>query len=109
MGQIQSHTLKIVNTTYFYLPLDKLLTIDYPEIVGHKLIHKVKHNSGSGGWIDKGEFFYTYDWEVTLSDNTTILYHNQKDTMDMVRDSFIYRDKINERAFISFLQKYQSK
>lgn len=102
-GVPQYQTLKIVNENNFYLNLSSLLSIEYPNIVSSKLINKVSHKDNDG------DIFYTYDWEVFLDDGTSVMYHNQKSTMDMVKGGFIYDSIIQERAFINFLKKkYES-
>jgi hypothetical protein len=102
-GVPQYTTLKIVNENNFYLDLERLFKINYPSIVSSKLINKVKHKDNDG------DDFYTYDWEVFLADNTSIMYHNQKDKMDMVKGDYIYNSTIQERTFINFLKnKYES-
>ena len=93
----QYKTLKVVNEKSFYLHLKQLLHIEYPEIKGSKKIDQTKHKDNDG------DTFYTYDWEVFLSDGSSILYHNQKDKMDMVKGDFIYNATIQERAFVKFL------
>lgn len=98
LGCPQYKTLKVVNEKSFYLHLKQLLHIEYPEIIGSKKINQTKHKDNDG------DTFYTYDWEVFLSDGSSILYHNQKDKMDMVKGDFIYNATIQERAFVKFLQ-----
>ena len=92
----QYKTLKVVNEKSFYLHLKQLLHIEYPEIKGSKKIDQTKHKDNDG------DTSYTYDWEVFLSDGSSILYHNQKDKMDMVKGDFIYNATIQERAFVKF-------
>jgi hypothetical protein len=103
LGCPQHRTLKIVNETNFYLQLDRLLDIKYPEIKNSRLIRRNKERGGTGGWSSPSDDFYTYDWEVFLSDSTSIFYHNQKDKMDMVKGDFVYTATIQERAFVEFL------
>jgi hypothetical protein len=56
-----------------------------------------------------GDIFYSYDWEVFLDDDTSIMYYNQKEKMDMVKGDFIYNSIIQERSFVNFLkEKYES-
>lgn len=98
LGCPQFKTLKVVNEKSFYLHLKRLLHIEYPEIKDSKKINQTKHTDNDG------DTFYTYDWEVFLSDGSSILYHNQKDKMDMVKGDFIYNATIQERAFVKFLQ-----
>jgi len=98
LGCPQYKTLKVVNEKSFYLHLKQLLHIEYPEIKGSKKIDQTKHKDNDG------DTFYTYDWEVFLSDGSSILYHNQKDSMDMVKGDFIYNATIQERAFVKFLE-----
>ena len=104
LGTPQYKTLKIVNEKNFYLPLKNLLHIEYPEITGSKLLSKNKQLGGIGGWNSPSDYFYNYDWEIFLSDGSSIFYHNQKNTMDMVKKDFIYNVTIQERAFVNFLQ-----
>jgi hypothetical protein len=102
-GIPQYTTLKIVNEKSFYLDLKQLLHLKYPNIVSSKLINKVKHKDNDG------DTFYTYDWEVFLDDDTSIMYHNQKEKMDMVKGDYIYNSIIQEKAFVNFLkEKYES-
>jgi len=98
LGCPQYKTLKVVNEKSFYLQLKQLLYIEYPEIKGSKKISQTKHKDNDG------DIFHTYDWEVFLSDGSSILYHNQKDKMDMRQGDFIYNATIQERAFVKFLQ-----
>lgn len=97
LGCPQYKTLKIVNEDSFYLNLESLLHINYPEIIGKKLIRQTKHKD------DDGDTFYTYDWEVFLNDDTSIMYHNQSNIMDMVKNDYIYNSTIQQRAFTEFL------
>lgn len=106
IGCIQQHTLKIVNTTSFFLDLDCLLNIQYPDIIGSKLIRTNKHKGGTGGWYSKSDNFYSYDWEVLLSDGNSLFYNNQKENMDMIKGDFIYTSRIQERAFCVFLEQF---
>jgi len=99
LGIPQYKTLKIVNKNTFYLPIKTLLAVDYPTILAHKLIAKDTHKDGEGG------FFCTYDWQVFLADNSSIYYHNQNDKMDMKYRGFTYDSRIQERAFIRFLDE----
>lgn len=103
LGCPQYKTLKVVNEESFYLQLKDLLDIKYPEITGSKLLSKDKQRGGTGGWHSASDDFYTYDWEVFLSDGSSLFYHNQKDTMDMIKGDFIYNATIQERAFVNFL------
>lgn len=106
LGIPQSRTLKIVNENSFYIRLEHLLNIEYPDIVGNELIEKHRHQSTEkGGWYIKGEYFHTYDWVVYLSDGTTIRYTNRSDVMDLMKKDYIYKSIIEERAFLRFLEK----
>jgi len=98
-GCIQRNTNKRVNEKTLYFKVSEICNIIYPDIVSNKLIKKTKHQSGSGGWIDVGEYFYTYDWEVLLSDNTTINYNNQEPKMDMIKGDYSFNRRIQEREF----------
>lgn len=100
LGTVQYKTLKIVNQKTFYLRLSDLLHIDYPEIQKSRQISETKQ-------IDNdGDTFYIYEWEVFLSDDSSIIYSNQKNKMDMTKGDFIYNDMIQERAFVKFLEQY---
>lgn len=102
-GAPQSGTLKIVNDDYFYLQLKDAVHIKYPEITGHRLINKEKHVDNDG------DTFYVYNWEVSLSDGTSIKYRNQNANMDLTKRSFSYDSIIQERCFVEFLiSKYKS-
>lgn len=106
LGVPQRSTLKIVNEKTFYLELKQLLNIEYPDITGSKLLSKIKQRGGTGGWHSASDDFYTYEWEVFLSDGSSLFYKNQKDVMDMVKGDFIYNARIQERAFVNFLQDF---
>lgn len=103
LGCPQYKTLKVVNEKSFYIQLKHLLHIEYPEINGSKLIRRNKINGGTGGWHSASDDFYTYDWEVFLSDGSSLFYNTQKDKMDMVKGDFVYNATIQERAFVKFL------
>jgi hypothetical protein len=98
-GIPQYNTLKIVNENSFYLDLRNLFHLKYPNIVSSKLINKVKHKDNDG------DTFFTYDWEIFLDDDTSIVYHNQKEKMDMVKGDYIYNSIIQEREFVNFLKE----
>ena len=108
MGTVQYKSLKIVNKKTFYVVLDRLGDIKYPNIIKSVLKDTTKHAGGSGGWTSESDAFYTYDWEVFLDDDTSIMYNNQKDVMDMVKGDFIYNKIIQERWFINFLTNLNS-
>jgi hypothetical protein len=101
IGIPQYTTLKIVNEQSFYVELERLFKIDYPNIVYSKLINSVKHKDNDG------DTFHTYDWEVFLEDNSSIIYHNQTQKMDMVKDDYTYKNIIEERSFVEFLKTIQ--
>lgn len=98
LGCAQYKTLKIVNEKTFYLRIEKLLHIEYPNIVRSSLLNRQTHKDNDG------DTFYTYNWEVFLTDQSSIFYHNQKETMDMIKGDFIYNSTIQERAFTNFLE-----
>lgn len=104
LGTPQRGTLKIVNDQNFYLQLNRITNIEYPSIEKSVLLKKEKHTGGKGGWISASDSFYTYDWEVFLSDGSSVYYHNQKDFMDMKEGDSSYNSIIHERAFVSFLK-----
>lgn len=97
IGVPQYTSLKVVNEKSFYVDLKRLFKIDYPNIVSSKLINRVKHKDNDG------DTFYTYDWEIFLDDNTSVMYHNQKEKMDMVKGDYSYKNLIEERKFVEFL------
>lgn len=100
-GVPQNGTLIIVNENNFYLTLDRIGKINYPNINGFKLLHKTKRT-------DDGDIFYSYDWEVMLDDNTSIAYHNQTEKMDLKHRDFIYDSTIEQRFFVNMLlEKYE--
>lgn len=102
LGIPQNSTLKIVNEKTFYLELDRLFILTYPSIIKKTIINKTKHID------DDGDIFYVYDWELILDDNTTILYRNQSNILNIDENHFIYQSIINERKFINFLEKYKT-
>lgn len=102
-GCLQRGTGKLVNTNTLYFKVSDVCKVDYPDITGSELIKKDEHQSGSGGWIDVGEYFYTYDWRVNLSDGTFVEYHTQKDTMDLTENHVIYKTLIQKREFLNFI------
>lgn len=105
-GCLQYGTGKLVNEQNLYFKISEICSFIYPTINYSKLIRREKHQSGSGGWIDVGEYFYTYDWELTLSDGSTIFHHNQSEIMDLVEESVLFRTKIQEKEFFKFINSY---
>jgi len=103
LGCLQYKTLKVVNEKNFYIELKQLLHIEYPEIISSTLIKKNHQRGGTGGWHSESDDFYTYDWEVFLSDGSSIMYNNQKEKMDLIKGDFVYNATIQERAFVNFL------
>ena len=99
LGVPQYITLKIVNKTTFYLSLERIASISYPDITDSKLINKNKHPDGEGG------SFYSYDWQVFLSDGSSVHYHNQVEIMDMKKGDYLYNCIIQTRFFTRFLDK----
>lgn len=95
--------LKIVNENNFYLQLKQLLHIEYPDIKGSKLLSKVKHVDNDG------DTFYTYEWQVFLTDESSVFYKNQENKMDMIKGDFSYQSIIQERTFINFLNNKYDK
>ena len=100
-GVPQYKTLKIVNENNFYLQIRQLLHVEYPKIIDSKLVKTNKHKDNDG------DTFFTYDWEVLLSDNTSIEYHNQLNKMDLVENGVIYNKIIQERVFVNFLLDFK--
>lgn len=90
---------KLVNTKTLYYKVSNLTKVDYPDIVRHRLIRHIRHKD------DDGDTFYVYEWEVFLSDGSSLFYSNQDKCMDMVKSNFSYRCTIEQRAFINFLNK----
>jgi hypothetical protein len=105
-GCLQIGTNKLVNEKTLYFKVSEICNVNYPDIIWHKLINKTKHQSGSKGWTDTGDFFYTYKWELFLSDNTSIMYSNQRNKMDMVKGNYIYNKTIQEREFKKFIMTF---
>jgi hypothetical protein len=103
LGCPQHKTLKIVNEDTFHLQMKQLLCIEYPTIKKSYMIDKTRHVDNDG------DEFFTYDWEVILSDDSSIMYHNQKNNMDMVKGDFIYNATIQQRAFTRFLDGLNTK
>lgn len=99
-GVPQNCTLKIVNGHNFYMSVRHLGTIQYPKILSSKLIKA--HTSKD----DDGDTCYSSYWEVFLSDETSIIYHNQEQKMDLDWRGFIYDKIIQERFFVNFLLKH---
>jgi len=106
-GCKQKGTGKLVNEKTLYFKLFDFIDISYPEIESSILIQRHKHQSTEHGWNIVGEYFYTYNWLVSLSDGTDIHYSNQEDKMDMIKGDFIYNARIQERAFKSFLESFK--
>lgn len=104
LGIPQNNTLKIVNVNNFYLDLNTIIHIKYPDIISFVLVDETKHRGGTGGWYSADDVFYTYDWIVNLSDGTSIPYHNQIKDMDMKKGDYVYNKRIQERAFMEFLK-----
>lgn len=103
-GCLQKGTGKLVNEQTLYFKLSDICEIEYPTIVSHKLIKRNEHQeSEKGGWYIVGSYWYSYDWELTLSDNTTIQYNNQKNKMDLKESSRIFKNIIQEREFFKFI------
>lgn len=103
-GTPQYGTLKIVNERNFYLDLKNIIDLKYPKIIRQKLIAKVRHDGGSGGWTSPSDIFYTWHWEVLLDDNTSIPYKTFEDKKFMEKGDFQYLYEIHERCFINFLK-----
>lgn len=87
------------------IPLSSILQIYYPKIMGSKLVRKRKEHGGVGGFISASDDFYSYEWNVSLSDGSIIIYENQKNEMDMTEHDVLYMSIIQERAFVGFLQR----
>ena len=101
-GCLQRTTLKVVNKDSFYLDIDRVVNLKYPDIVKSSVHTKVKHTD------DDGDVFYCYEWLVELSDGSAVIYNNQKDVMDMVKCDYSYMRLIEERAFVQFItDKYK--
>lgn len=105
LGAIQYSTLNVVNAKTFYLDLERMGDIKYPNIVSSTLLHKHENKGGKGGWSSPSDSFYSYEWEVFLDDGTSLYYRNQSETMDMVKGDYVYRSTIQERFFVEFLKK----
>lgn len=106
-GIRQDGTGLMVNMNSIYINLNDFFPIEYPDIISSKLVNSQKHQSTEkGGWYIRGEYFYTYDWEVLLSDGDTIKYHNQRPKMDMIKGDFYYKNRILTKELHKFLSKY---
>lgn len=104
-GCLQDGTGKLVNKKTLYFKVSEIVTFEYPTIISSKLITNVKHQeSEKGGWYIKGKYYNSYDWELTLSDGSTIEYSNYKDTMDLKETDLIFKTKIEEKEFYKFIE-----
>lgn len=100
-GRPQNETLKIINENNFYINISQVIPVAYPDIVGSKLLEKLPRKD------NEGDTYYRYNWEVFLSDSTSILYSNQKSVMDMAKRNYIYDSTIQQREFMRFLLTFQ--
>jgi hypothetical protein len=101
------YTGELVNKHNLYFKITEICKFEYPKIISSKVIKKNKHQETEKGWYIKGSYWYSYDWEVTLSDGTTINYHNQNEKMDLKEDSNTFKTKICEREFYKFVSKFK--
>jgi hypothetical protein len=105
-GCLQYGTGKKVNEKNLYFKISDIIKFEYPSIKSYKLLQKNKHQeSEKGGWYIKGSYWYSYDWEILLSDGNIISYNNQKDKMDLKESDFIFKTKIQEYQFKKFIKK----
>lgn len=106
-GCLQKGTGILVNENTLYFTLSELVNIIYPKIVSYKQIKNTRHNeSVKGGGYVKGSYWYTYDWELTLSDGSTIEYHNQVNKMNLTESDYIFKCRIEEREFNKFIENF---
>jgi hypothetical protein len=103
-GCLQHGTGILVNEKVLYFNVHDICKVEYPDIVGSKLLTKHKNQGGKGGWTSADDWFYTYLWEINLSDGTTIQYKNQQDYVDLVKGNIIYTKIIDERTLFEFLR-----
>lgn len=101
-GTKQYKTGILVNKDVLYYSVEDIVDVSYPEISNHILKYKHRHVDNDG------DEFFTYDWQVFLSDGTSIMYNNQYWHMDLKKGDYIYNATIQERAYVTFLQS-QSK
>lgn len=104
-GCLQHGTGKLVNEKTLYFKVSEIIPFEYPIIVSSKLVKTNKHQeSEKGGWYIKGSYWYSYDWELALSDGSTIEYSNQKNTMDLKETDVIFKTRIEEKEFYKFIE-----
>ncbi len=109
-GCLQYGTDKIVNEKTLYFKISELCSFEYPVISSYKLLTTHKHQeSEKGGWYIRGSYWYSYDWEIILSDDSTITYSNQTNKMDLTESDVVYKTKIETKVFINFIEAFSSK
>ncbi len=98
VGAVQYKSLLIVNKHTFNIRIEKLGAIEYPEINGYTLIKEVTQ------FDNDGDIFYEYNWEISLTDGTSIEYNNQDEYPNLNKGDIIYNSIIQERFFCNFLE-----
>lgn len=107
-GCLQEGTGKLVNEKTLYFKVSEIVPFEYPTIVSSRLTTTNKHQeSEKGGWYIKGRYYNSYDWELILSDGSTIEYSNYKDTMDLKETDLIFKTKIEEKEFYKFIEDFK--
>jgi hypothetical protein len=97
-GSAESRSPEKIPVDFFFISLGELFDIESPDIIGYKLIGKTAYETKDG------DEFSTYKWEVFLDDETSIIYQNQKDVMDMEVGDKHYSSTIEQRAFITYVK-----
>jgi hypothetical protein len=106
-GCLQKGTGKLVNEKTLYFNIEDIIDFEYPTIVSSKLIKRDKHQeSEKGGWYIVGSYWYSYTWELTLSDGTTMIYKNQENKMDLEESSYTFRANVQEYHFEKFIENF---
>lgn len=95
-GAIQSNSLKIVNNDTVYIPISKIVTIDYPTIKSVELFYTDKSKDNDG------DPFEDYTYKLHLSDGT-ILWSLSQDKNEPISMEYSFRWDIQQRAFLKHL------
>jgi hypothetical protein len=103
-GAPQFGTLKIVNDSSFYLHFERFITPVQPRILNSSIMEK--HSQYDA---EEGTTFFTYDWRVSLSDGSTIKYHNQSKECNLMEDSDYFKSYIQTKQFTEFLDDIYTK
>jgi hypothetical protein len=107
-GCLQRGTGKLVNEKNLYFNVEDIVDFEYPTIIKSKLIKRDKHQeSEKGGWYIAGKYYYSYTWELTLSDGTTMIYKNQVPKMDLKESSYTFKSNIQDYHFEKFIESFE--